>query len=128
MEMPNGSGHGNARSVARIYGALAAGAVDGIRLLSEDALDTMTTMQHDQIELLQDRHYRQGLGVLLNSPDAVYMGSYPAAFGHHGIGGSIGFADRAARIGFSYSVNQMHDIGTNGPRARRLIDAVYACV
>ncbi len=128
MEMPSGSGHGNARSVARIYGALAAGAVDGIRLLSEDALDTMTTMQHDQIELLQDRHYRQGLGVLLNSPDAVYMGPNPAAFGHHGIGGSIGFADRDARIGFSYSVNQMHDVGTNGPRARRLIDAVYACL
>ena len=128
MEMPSGSGHGNARSVARIYGALAAGEVDGIRLLSEDALDTMTTMQHDQIELLQDRHYRQGLGVLLNSPDAVYMGPNPAAFGHHGIGGSIGFADRDARIGFSYSVNQMHDVGTNGPRARRLIDAVYACL
>ncbi|MBN9606549.1 MAG: beta-lactamase family protein [Actinomycetales bacterium] len=125
MEMPSGSGHGNARSVARIYGALAAGEVDGVRLLSEQALDTMTTMQHDMIELLQERHYRQGLGVLLNSPDAVYMGPHPEAFGHHGIGGSIGFADRAERLGFGYSVNKMHAVGTNGPRARRLIDAVF---
>ncbi|CAN5253205.1 serine hydrolase domain-containing protein [soil metagenome] len=125
MEMPSASGHGNARGVARIYGALAAGEVDGIRLLSEDAIDRMTTMQHDMIELLQERHYRQGLGLLLNSPNAVYMGPHPEAFGHHGIGGSIGFADRRERVGFSYSMNKMHGVGTNGPRARRLIDAVF---
>src|SRR5690606_27976536 len=57
MEMPSGSGHGNARAVARIYGALANGELDGIRLLSEETLDQMTTMQHDMIELLQERHY-----------------------------------------------------------------------
>jgi len=128
MDMSSGSGHGNARAVARIYGSLANGELDGVRLLSEAALDQMTTMQHDQIELLQDRHYRQGLGVLLNSPDAVYMGPNLAAFGHHGIGGSTGFADRDAKLGFSYSVNQMHAVGTNGPRARRLIDAAYSCL
>ena len=128
MEMPSGSGHGNARGVARIYGALAAGELDGVRLLSESAIDRMTTMQHDMIELLQERHYRQGLGLLLNSPDAVYMGPHAEAFGHHGIGGSIGFADRAERLGFSYSINKMHGVGTNGPRARRLIDAVFSCL
>lgn len=128
MEMPSGSGHGSARDVARIYGTLAAGEVDGVRLLSPAGIDTMTTMQHDMIELLQDRHYRQGLGVLLNSPDAVYMGPRPEAFGHHGIGGSIGFADRAAGLGFGYAINKMHGVGTNGPRARRLIDATFACL
>lgn len=125
-ELPSGSGHGNARAVARIYGAVAAGELDGVRLLSESAIDQMTTMQHHQYEKLQDRHYRQGLGVLLNSPDAVYMGPHPEAFGHHGIGGSIGFADRAERLGFSYSINKMHAVGTNGPRAARLIDATFA--
>ena len=128
MEMPSGSGHGSARDVARIYGALAVGELDGVRLLSDTAIDRMTTMQHDMIELLQERHYRQGLGLLLNSPDAVYMGPHPEAFGHHGIGGSIGFADRAERLGFSYSMNKMHAVGTNGPRARRLIDAVFDCL
>ena len=125
MDMSSGSGHGNARSVARIYGAVANGELDGVQLLSDEAVERMRTMQHDQIELLQNRHYRQGLGVLLNSPDAVYMGPNPQAFGHHGIGGSIGFADREQRLGFSYSPNQMHSVGTNGPRAKRLIDAVY---
>ena len=120
-EIASGSGHGNARAVASVYGTLVAGA----ELMSAAGLARMATVQHDQIELLQERHYRQGLGVLLNSPDAVYMGPNPASFGHHGIGGSIGFGDPDARIGFSYSTNQMHAVGTNGPRAARLIDALY---
>jgi CubicO group peptidase (beta-lactamase class C family) len=126
LDMPSASGHGNARSIARIYAAVARGGeLDGVRILSPGAIERLATVQHDQIELLQERHYRQGLGVLLNSPDAVYMGPNPDAFGHHGIGGSIGFADPGARVGFGYSVNQMHSVGTNGPRARRLIDALY---
>lgn len=129
LEMPSASGHGNARSVSRIYGAVARGGeLDGVRLMSKDTIDQMASMQHNMIELLQERHYRQGLGVLLNSPDAVYMGPHESAFGHHGIGGSIGFADPDSRVGFGYSINKMHSVGTNGPRARRLIDAVYEVI
>lgn len=129
MEMPSASGHGTARAVARIYGALARGGeLDGVRLMAPETVAQMATMQHDQIELMQERHYRQGLGVLLNSPDAVYMGPHPNAFGHHGIGGSIGFADPVARVGFSFAINRMHAVGDNGPRARRLIDAVYSAL
>jgi len=123
-EIASGSGHGNARGVARIYGA-AVGQVDGVSLLSKDRLEAMIVEQHNQIELLQDRPYHQALGVLLNTPAAVYMGPNPRSFGHHGLGGSIGFGDPDARLGFSYCCNQMHAVGDNGPRARRLIDAVY---
>ncbi len=124
-EIASGSGHGNARGVARIYGA-AVGEVDGISLLSTNALENMITEQHNQDELLQDRPYHQALGVLLNTPEAVYMGPNMRSFGHHGLGGSIGFGDPDARLGFSYCCNQMHAVGTNGPRAKRLIDAVYS--
>ena len=126
-EIASGSGHGNARGVARIYGA-ATGAVDGVSLLSREALEAMLVEQHNQVELLQDRPYHQALGVLLNTPEAVYMGPNPRSFGHHGLGGSIGFGDPDARLGFSYCCNQMHAVGDNGPRARRLIDAVYGVV
>ena len=68
------------------------------------------------------------MGVLLNTPEAVWMGPNRRSFGHHGLGGSIGFGDPDARLGFSYCCNQMHAVGTNGPRARRLIDAVYGVV
>jgi CubicO group peptidase (beta-lactamase class C family) len=56
------------------------------------------------------------------------MGPNTQSFGHHGLGGSIGFGDPDAKLGFSYCCNQMHAVGTNGPRARRLIDAVYAAL
>lgn len=126
-EIASGSGHGNARGVARIYGAVVGG-VDGVSLLSQERLEAMITEQHNQTELLQERPYHQALGVLLNTPEAVYMGPNMRSFGHHGLGGSIGFGDPDAKLGFSYCCNQMHAVGTNGPRARRLIDAVYEVV
>ncbi|MBN8831264.1 MAG: beta-lactamase family protein [Sphingomonadales bacterium] len=126
-EIASGSGHGNARGVARIYGA-AVGTVDGVSLLSKAQLEAMLVEQHNQIELLQDRPYHQALGVLLNTPAAVYMGPNPRSFGHHGLGGSIGFGDPDAKLGFSYCCNQMHAVGDNGPRARRLIESLYSAI
>ncbi len=125
VEIASGSGHGNARGVARIYAATV-GEFNGISLLSKERLEAMLVEQHNQTELLQERPYHQALGVLLNTPEAVFMGPNPRSFGHHGLGGSIGFGDPDAKLGFSYCCNQMHAVGTNGPRARRLIDATYA--
>ena len=88
----------------------------------------MIVEQHNMTELLQDRPYHQALGILLNTPEAVYMGPNPRAYGHHGIGGSLGFADPDARVGFGYSINKMHAVGTNGPRAARLISALYSAL
>ena len=42
----------------------------------------------DFLSLTTDQPYHQALGVLLNTPEAVYMGPNPRAYGHHGIGGS----------------------------------------
>jgi CubicO group peptidase (beta-lactamase class C family) len=128
-EIASANGHGNARAVARLYGAVARGGeLDGVHIMSPAAIERMTTEQHNMTEIMQNRQYHQGLGVLLNSESAVWMGPNPRAFGHHGIGGSIGMGDTAARLGISYSVNRMHARGDNGPRARRLIEAVYACL
>jgi CubicO group peptidase (beta-lactamase class C family) len=128
VEVASGSGHGNARGVARIYGALGAGGtLDEVLIMSRDQIEAMNTEQHNQTEALQDRPYHQALGVLLNTPEAVYMGPNRRSFGHHGIGGSIGFCDPDSGIGFSYCCNKMHAVGTNGPRAARLIDAFYSC-
>jgi CubicO group peptidase (beta-lactamase class C family) len=127
-EIASGSGHGNARGVAKIYGALGnGGTLDGVRLMSKPGIEAMIVEQHNQTEALQDRPYHQALGVLLNTPTAVYMGPNPRSFGHHGLGGSLGFCDPDAGIGFSYCCNKMHAVGTNGPRAARLIEALYRC-
>jgi CubicO group peptidase (beta-lactamase class C family) len=125
-EITSASGHGNARSVARIYAAFARGGeLDGVRLMSSRTVEDMLTEQHNQTECMQERPYHQGRGVLLNTPVSVWMGPNPRAFGHHGFGGSIGMGDPDARIGFSYACNKMHARGDNGPRARRIIEAVY---
>ncbi len=127
VEIASGNGHGNARGVARIYGALGnGGTLDGVTLLSPQQIEAMSTLQHQQVEGMQDRPYRQALGILLNTPEAVYMGPNMRSFGHHGIGGSIGFCDPDAGMGFSYACNKMHAVGTNGPRAARLVDAFYS--
>jgi len=125
-EITSASGHGTPRAVARIYGAVARGGeVDGVRLMSQQTLEDMLVEQHNQFERMQQRPYHQGRGILLNTPVSVWMGPNPRAFGHHGFGGSIGMGDPDARIGFSYGCNKMHARGDNGPRARRIIEALY---
>lgn len=127
-EIASGSGHGNARGVAKIYGALGiGGTLDGVTIMRRQGIENMIVEQHNQTESFQDRPYHQALGILLNTPEAVYMGPNLRSFGHHGLGGSIGFCDPDARIGFAYCCNKMHSVGTNGPRAKRLIDALYSC-
>lgn len=128
-EISSGNGHGAARALARLYGAMARGGeVDGIRILSEAAVNQMTTEQHNMVEVMMERSYHQALGLLLNSPPIVWMGPNPKAFGHHGVGGSLGMADREAKLGFCYAVNRWHPLPDNGPRARRLIEAIYRCL
>jgi len=104
------------------------GEVDGVRIISPAGIQRMITEQHNMTEVMQNPPYHQALDVLLNAESAVFMGPNPRAFGHHGIGGSLGMGDPDAGLGPSYSVNRMHARGDNGPRARRPIEVVYACL
>jgi CubicO group peptidase (beta-lactamase class C family) len=48
-----------------------------------------------------------------------------AAFGHVGMGGSIGFADPQARLSFAYTMNrQGMGVGLDA-RGQSLVDAAY---
>ncbi|WP_370318672.1 serine hydrolase domain-containing protein [Oricola sp.] len=128
-EITSASGHGNARAVSRVYAAIARGGeLVGVKLMKPETIRDMLTEQHNQTERMQERPYHQGRGVLLNTPVSVWMGPNPHAFGHHGFGGSIGMGDPDAKIGFSYSCNKMHARGDNGPRARRIIEALYEAI
>ncbi|MBV9813581.1 MAG: beta-lactamase family protein, partial [Acetobacteraceae bacterium] len=71
-EIASANGHGNARAVARLYGAVARGGeLDGVRIMSPTALERMITEQHNMTGVMQDRPYHQALGVLLNTETAV---------------------------------------------------------
>lgn len=129
-EIPAINGHGNARALARIYAALARGGeLEGVRLLGPDAIERLREEQsrgHDRV-LGVDTRFGLGFLLPLSSPEARF-GPSPCAFGHPGAGGSVGFADPDARLGFGYTPNRMGDTVLLDPRAIALIDAVYACL
>jgi CubicO group peptidase (beta-lactamase class C family) len=125
-EVPAANGHGSARGLARIYGALATdGSLDGVHVLSPAQIaraNTENSFGLDQV--LSPLHSRFGLGFMLTQP-MIPFGPNPRSFGHPGAGGSIAFADPDARVGFAYVMNQMQ-MGLGGDaRGFRLIAEVY---
>jgi CubicO group peptidase (beta-lactamase class C family) len=125
-EIPAANGHGNARAVARLYGALARGGeLDGVRVLSPEAIERATVEQAQGRDEVLGLNLRPALGFVLTSSDAR-LGPNPRAFGHSGAGGSLGFADPDAKVGFGYTMNRMlQDDALTDPRWAPLIDTVY---
>ena len=127
-EQPAANGHTNARALATIYGALGAGgAWGGHRLLSAEGIRRASTALTSGTDVILQVPMRRSLGFMMPVP-----GSGDArgenSFGHAGMGGSIGFADPDAGIGFGYAMNQMWASTLDGddPRSARLARAVYA--
>ncbi len=126
-EIPAANGHGNARALARVYGALARGGeLDGVRVLSRAAIAAAAVEQSygpDAILLMPSRF---GLGFMLDDPE-LRLTPNATLFGHAGLGGSLGFADPEAKIGFGYTMNKMiFSMELLDPRWKPMVDAVYA--
>jgi CubicO group peptidase (beta-lactamase class C family) len=127
-EVPAANGHTNARALARFYGALARGGeLDGVRVLSPAQIERCLNMESDGIDAVVGVPMRFGLGYRLTQPAARY-GPNPRTFGHTGAGGSLGFADPDAKVGFAYTMNQMGSHILIDPRVVALLDALYACM
>jgi CubicO group peptidase (beta-lactamase class C family) len=128
-EIPAANGHGTARSLARVYGALAVGGtLDGAQVLSRAQIERASAEQaFGNDEVLAPIPTRFGLGFMLTQP-LIPFGPNPRSFGHPGAGGSIAFADPDARLGFAYVMNQMQ-VGLAGDaRGFALISTVYAAL
>ena len=107
-EIPAANGHGTARSLARIYGALARGGeLEGVRILEPETIETAIEEQaFGPDAVLGGLPIRFGLGFMLRQ-DFMPLSPSPRAFGHPGAGGSIGMADPDAKVGFGYTLNKM---------------------
>lgn len=122
----------DARSLARMYAATI-GTVDGCRLLSPEtmaraaALQTAESIPFGLPPEMQGFAMQFGLGFMTQS--MMMPGLGPRSFGHPGAGGSLGFADPEAGVGFGYVMNQMGGVGGGGgdPRVSGLLDAVKSC-
>ncbi len=125
-EIAAANGHGTARSLARLYGALACGGeADGVRVLSPDSIRRCYTEQSRGQDAVLLRETRFGLGFMLPLPGMAHDRN-PRNFGHPGAGGSIAYADPDARIGFAYVMNKMRNDLMLDSRAAALIQAMYA--
>jgi CubicO group peptidase (beta-lactamase class C family) len=124
-EMPSSNGIGTAPALARFYGALI-GEVDGVRLLRAATVAAAREVQAEGPDRVLGLPTRFGLGFAL--PPMLGPGLGPAAFGHPGAGGSLGFADPDAGLGFGYVMNQMKLGVTGDQRTAALISALYGCL
>ena len=127
-EYPSTAPHSNARSIARLFGALACGGeVNGVRVLEADTIDRAIEEQANGEDLVLGRPTRFGLGFQLTMPGIRPLGPNPRAFGHYGNGALLGFGDPDARLGFSYVCNRAGR-SWRDPRNIALIDAVYSAL
>jgi CubicO group peptidase (beta-lactamase class C family) len=120
----------NARGLAGMYRALALG---GGPLVSPDQLALMSPVTSatsvDAVMLVPTRF---SLGFVKNADnrhlpvadrDSILMSD--EAFGHIGMGGSLGFVDPRARLSFGYTMNVQRFGIAIDERCQSLIDAVY---
>ena len=125
-EIPAAGGIGDARSIARMYAACI-GEVDGIRLLTPEQLANATTQRTVGPDVvLLDLDLQFGLGFIV--PSTLLQLGGPRSFGHFGMGGSAGWADPEAELGFGYVMNKL-ELGLAGDlRSYRLINACYDAI
>lgn len=124
-EIPAANGVTNARSLARLYAACV-GEVGGIRLLSEAQVERATERQTTGPDAVMFFETAIGLGFFLSSAFSSYGG--PRGFGHTGTGGSMGFADPDAGIGYGYVMNQLMPNMIGDARTVGLTEACYEAI
>jgi CubicO group peptidase (beta-lactamase class C family) len=121
-EIPAGNGITDARSLARMYASLIGDGVDGVRLFNDETVRRASTEKCNERDEVLNTPTRFGLGFQLNLEGSL---GQEGAFGHPGAGGSLGFADPKAGIGFGYVMNQMQLAVNDDARNLALIAAVH---
>lgn len=124
------NGTGNARSLARFWQVLAhGGSLDGAHLLDSELVNLMCTEHSQGMDKTLLAPTRFGLGVMLEQDyQGGGFGMGPHAYGHPGAGGSLGFCDPQAGVGFGYVTNAMGPYVLMDPRALALSREFYRCL
>ena len=124
-EVPAANGIGTARAISRIYAACI-GEVDGVRLFEPETLEQATQTQAHGEDLVQGYETHFATGFQLPFPFRPMAGR--GSFGHHGSGGSVGFAHKELGFSFGYVMNQMRPVYDADPRTGSLIEALLRCL
>ena len=133
-EIGGGGGVSNGRGLAKIYAPFACGGtLNGHTYVTPDALSVMgevAVASHEDATLLIPSRFGPGFMKSMDNRRELVLGTDSAifgaaAFGHVGAGGSVGFADPAARMSFGYTMNRMGEGILMNERGQSLVDAAY---
>ena len=128
LEVPSGGAVGTARAIAQAYSVFATGGHElGLRsgtldLLAAPAIPPARGF-HDEC-LKAELQF--SLGFMKTSPVWRFGGA--RSFGSPGSGGSLGFADPDAGVGYGYVTSQMGTHLTGDPRDVALRKALYSAI
>jgi CubicO group peptidase (beta-lactamase class C family) len=128
LEAPSGGGVGTARGIAHAYGIFATGG--GELGLRQETLDLLAAPaiapMHGFYDECMKGMAQFSLG-FMKPTSAMPFGS-ARSFGSPGAGGSHGFADPDAGVGYAYVTSQMGTALTGDPRDLALRKALYAAL
>jgi CubicO group peptidase (beta-lactamase class C family) len=128
LEVPSGGGVGTARAIAHAYGVFATGGRElGLR---QETLDLLAAPAVPPARGFHDECLKGKVQFSLGfmKPSSVWPFGNPSSFGSPGAGGSLGFADPTAGVGYAYVTSQMGTTLTGDPRDVALRNALYAAI
>jgi CubicO group peptidase (beta-lactamase class C family) len=107
LEVPSGGGVGTARAIAKAYGVFASGGRElGLRPETIDALEAPAVpSRHGFFDECFRGPAKFSLGFM--KPSDMFPFGHASAFGAPGAGGSMGYADPEAGVGYGYVTNRM---------------------
>jgi CubicO group peptidase (beta-lactamase class C family) len=127
VEIPSGGGVGTARAIARAYGEFATGGrnlglkEETLRELMAPAVPPLHGFRDEALKI----EAKFSLG--FSKPDEENPFGHPGSFGTPGSGGSFGYADPEAQIGYGYVMNRT-DTYLVDPRDKAIRAALYRSI
>ncbi len=123
--IPSLNGVFTARSLARLYAALAGGGeLDGVRILRPETLERATQVQNTRVDLVVPFPMRWRLGYHLAGTS---RGILPNGFGHFGYGGSGAWADPDRELSVALVCNRVAGTPFGDLRMLSLGSAAVKC-
>jgi CubicO group peptidase (beta-lactamase class C family) len=119
------NGHGNARSIAKIYDIIANDfSLDKKILLSKKSLKNSLNESVYRIDQSLKLPIRwTDVGLILRG--GWLFGKNRESFGHNGWGGSVGFADPILKLGVSYTTNKINSTTVPDNRVSSILKKFY---
>jgi CubicO group peptidase (beta-lactamase class C family) len=128
FEVPSGGAVGTARAIAHAYSVFATGGRElGLR---QETLDLLAAPAIPPTHGFHDEclHGDVQFSLGFMKPSPVWPFGSATSFGSPGSGGSLGFADPTAGVGYAYVTSQMGTTLTGDPRDMALREALYSVI